>query len=90
MNKFILLMHLFPVVSIKYNSSTKLLWNFIILKGVIGAEKGTLTFMVGAELKNFQTIEPILSKMGKNIVHVGLNGSGLAAKICNNLLAAIR
>jgi 3-hydroxyisobutyrate dehydrogenase-like beta-hydroxyacid dehydrogenase len=28
--------------------------------------------------------------MGKNVIHVGPNGNGLSAKICNNLLAAIR
>ncbi|CAF3722509.1 unnamed protein product [Adineta steineri] len=58
--------------------------------GVIGAEQGTLTFMVGCELDDFKSIKPILAKMGKNIVRAGTNGSGLAAKICNNLLAAIR
>ena len=46
--------------------------------------------MVGAQPEDFKTAEPILSKMGKNIIHVGANGSGLAAKICNNLLLAIR
>jgi len=46
--------------------------------------------MVGGETNDFKTIEPILSKMGKNIIHAGPNGSGLAAKICNNLLLAIR
>lgn len=80
-------MHLFQVVSILLN----LLFDFIIFFiGVIGAEKGTLTFMVGAETDSFKSIESILAKMGKNIVHVGLNGSGLSAKICNNLLVAIR
>ncbi|CAF4112423.1 unnamed protein product [Rotaria sp. Silwood2] len=58
--------------------------------GTIGAQKGTLTFMVGSQPNDFKAVEPILVKMGKNIVHVGANGSGLAAKICNNLLAAIR
>lgn len=57
--------------------------------GITGAQKGTLTFMVGAQPDDFKTVEPILSKMGKNIVHAGANGSGLAAKICNNLLLAI-
>jgi 3-hydroxyisobutyrate dehydrogenase-like beta-hydroxyacid dehydrogenase len=38
---------------------------------VIGAEKGTLTFMVGGESDDFKIVEPILAKMGKNIVHVG-------------------
>ncbi|CAF1187310.1 unnamed protein product [Adineta steineri] len=58
--------------------------------GVIGAQQGTLTFMVGCELDDFKSVKPILAKMGKNIVRAGTNGSGLAAKICNNLLAAIR
>ncbi|CAF0730970.1 unnamed protein product [Rotaria sordida] len=57
--------------------------------GTTGAEKGTLTFMVGGQPDDFKAVEPILSKMGKNIVHAGANGSGLAAKICNNLLLAI-
>jgi 3-hydroxyisobutyrate dehydrogenase-like beta-hydroxyacid dehydrogenase len=46
--------------------------------------------MVGGESDDFKSVEPILAKMGKSIVHVGPNGSGLSAKICNNLLVAIR
>lgn len=46
--------------------------------------------MVGAEENDFKAVEPLLNKMGKNIVHAGPNGSGLSAKICNNLLLAIR
>ena len=46
--------------------------------------------MVGAQADDFKKVEPILSKMGKNIVHAGSNGSGLIAKICNNLLLGIR
>jgi len=57
--------------------------------GVMGAEKGTLTFMVGAESDDFKSVEPILANMGKCIMHIGSNGSGVAAKICNNLLVAI-
>lgn len=60
------------------------------IKGITGAQKGTLTFMVGGQPNDFKVIEPILNKMGKNIVHAGLNGSGLSAKIANNLLLAIR
>jgi len=56
--------------------------------GVTGAQKGTLTFMVGGEPGDFKVVQPILGQMGKNIVHAGPNGSGLAAKICNNLLLA--
>jgi 3-hydroxyisobutyrate dehydrogenase len=46
--------------------------------------------MVGAESDDFKSVKPILAKMGKNVIHVGPNGNGLSAKICNNLLAAIR
>ena len=44
--------------------------------GVGGAEKGTLTFMVGGETKDFDSAKPLLSHMGKNIVHCGPVGSG--------------
>ena len=64
--------------------------NLFSRTGVIGAQKGTLTFMVGGESNYFQSVQPILAQMGKNVIHVGPNGSGLAAKISNNLLAAIR
>jgi len=46
--------------------------------------------MVGAQDDDFKAVQPILSQMGKNIVHAGPNGSGLSAKIANNLLLAIR
>src|SRR6202521_2702054 len=36
--------------------------------GVIGAEAGTLTFMVGGEAAAFARAEPILKAMGKTIV----------------------
>ncbi|CAF0872876.1 unnamed protein product [Rotaria sordida] len=55
----------------------------------IAAQKGTLTFLVGGQPNDFKAVEPILGNMGKNVVHVGANGSGLAVKICNNLLVAI-
>ena len=46
--------------------------------------------MVGGQLDDFKAVEPVLNAMGKNIIHVGINGSGLAAKLCNNVLLAIR
>jgi 3-hydroxyisobutyrate dehydrogenase len=56
--------------------------------GVIGAEAGTLTFMVGGEAAAFARAEPILRAMGKTIVHAGPAGSGQTAKICNNMILA--
>ncbi|GAC1477218.1 MAG: 3-hydroxyisobutyrate dehydrogenase [Pseudarthrobacter sp.] len=57
--------------------------------GVVGAEAGTLTFMVGALPEDFETVKPILELMGKRIVHCGDHGAGQAAKVCNNLILGI-
>lgn len=57
--------------------------------GVVGAQAGTLTFMVGADEALFETLKPVLAGMGKNMVRCGETGTGQIAKICNNLLLAI-
>lgn len=57
--------------------------------GVGGAEAGALTFMVGGPEDTFETVKPILEKMGKNIFHAGGAGNGQAAKVCNNMLLGI-
>jgi 3-hydroxyisobutyrate dehydrogenase len=56
--------------------------------GTIGAEAGTLTFMVGGETSAFARAEPILKAMGRTIVHAGPSGAGQTAKICNNMILA--
>ena len=56
--------------------------------GVIGAEAGTLTFMVGGDDAAFARGEPILQAMGRTIVHAGPSGAGQTAKICNNMILA--
>jgi len=57
--------------------------------GVVGAEAGTLTFMVGGEPDDFETVRPMLEVMGKRVVHCGGHGGGQAAKICNNLILGV-
>lgn len=57
--------------------------------GTIGAQAGTLTFMVGADQATFKVAQPILAQMGKNIVACGEVGAGQIAKICNNLILGI-
>ncbi|MDO5635194.1 MAG: 3-hydroxyisobutyrate dehydrogenase, partial [Micrococcus sp.] len=57
--------------------------------GVVGAQNGTLAFMVGAEPEAFARVEPLLQIMGARIVHCGDHGMGQAAKICNNMMLAI-
>ncbi len=54
--------------------------------GIAAANGGTLTFMVGGSKQGFARAEPILSDMGKAVIHAGSNGAGQAAKICNNML----
>ncbi len=54
--------------------------------GIAAANGGTLTFMVGGAHDDFDRAEPILSAMGKAVIHAGHSGAGQAAKICNNML----
>jgi 3-hydroxyisobutyrate dehydrogenase len=54
--------------------------------GIAAANGGTLTFMVGGAYDDFARAEPILSAMGKAVIHAGTSGAGQAAKICNNML----
>ena len=57
--------------------------------GTGGAAAGTLTFMVGGSTAQYEHVLPVLSAMGKNIVHCGDTGTGQVAKICNNLVLGI-
>lgn len=57
--------------------------------GVRRAADGALTIMVGGLVPDFKRAEPVLSALGNEIHHMGDPGSGLAAKICNNLVAGI-
>ena len=57
--------------------------------GVVGAEAGSLAFMVGAEPEVFSEIQPLLEVMGARVVHCGASGLGQAAKICNNMILGV-
>jgi 3-hydroxyisobutyrate dehydrogenase len=57
--------------------------------GTGGAQAGTLTFMAGGSDTAFARAQPILSAMGKTVVHAGGAGNGQAAKICNNMILGI-
>jgi 3-hydroxyisobutyrate dehydrogenase len=57
--------------------------------GTVGAQNGTLTFMVGGTEEAFARGKPVLEAMGKNIFHAGGPGAGQAVKICNNMMLAI-
>lgn len=57
--------------------------------GTTGAEKGTLTFMVGGSQEAFDKAKPLFDVMGRQVVHAGDSGTGQAAKIVNNMALAI-
>ena len=54
--------------------------------GIAATNGGTLTFMVGGSDEAFARADPILSAMGKAVIHAGASGAGQAAKICNNMI----
>ena len=56
--------------------------------GVIGADQGTLTFMVGGNSDVYNDIKFLFEIMGKNSILCGEEGAGQSAKICNNMLLA--
>ena len=57
--------------------------------GVVGAENGTLTFMVGGTKYAYDQVEPYFSIMGQKSVLCGESGAGQSAKICNNMILGI-
>lgn len=57
--------------------------------GIVGAKNGTLTFMVGGSIENFEKARHLLTGMGKNLFHCGGPGTGEIAKLTNNLILGI-
>lgn len=57
--------------------------------GVVGAQAGTLTFMIGAPDELVERVTEILSMMGRRILHLGPQTSGLKGKLANNYLLAL-
>jgi len=55
---------------------------------VPAAESGALTIMVGGPESAFHTVEPLLSRLGSAITHVGGNGKGLVLKLAINISLA--
>jgi 3-hydroxyisobutyrate dehydrogenase len=52
--------------------------------GTVGAERGTLTIMVGGTEEAFERARPLLGALGTNIYHCGPVGTGAVAKLSNN------
>ncbi len=56
--------------------------------GVGGAEKGSLTVMVGGDADAFAQARPVLEAIGERLVRIGPSGHGQVAKMVNQMLMA--
>jgi len=57
--------------------------------GQVGAEKATLSIMVGGKKDVFETVKPLFEKMGQNITLIGGNGDGQVCKVANQIVVAL-
>lgn len=55
----------------------------------IGAQQGTLIFMVGGEEAQVERLKPLFAAMGKKIFRMGETGKGQASKLAMNLQIAL-
>lgn len=58
--------------------------------GATGAQKATLTIMVGGTERAYTRVYPLLQLMGTSITHVGASGAGQVAKACNQILTGVQ
>jgi 3-hydroxyisobutyrate dehydrogenase-like beta-hydroxyacid dehydrogenase len=56
---------------------------------VMGAEDGTLTFMLGGEKEALEHYRPIFEAMGNRMIYCGGVGAGLVAKLTNSMIVAV-
>jgi 3-hydroxyisobutyrate dehydrogenase len=54
--------------------------------GSEGAQKGTLTIMVGGEVTDVERARPVLEAMGSSVTHMGPVGAGQATKAVNQTI----
>jgi 3-hydroxyisobutyrate dehydrogenase len=53
-----------------------------------GADKGTLTLLIGAEETDLEKVRPVLEAFSARIFHFGPAGAGMTYKLINNLILA--
>ncbi|MGB0767705.1 MAG: NAD(P)-dependent oxidoreductase, partial [Phycisphaeraceae bacterium] len=57
--------------------------------GDVGAQRGTLSIMVGGRDEAFNRIMPMLEVVGERIVHLGASGLGQTCKACNQVAGMV-
>jgi len=55
----------------------------------VGAQNGTLVFIVGGEEATIERVKPLFAAMGKKIFHMGETSKGQATKLAMNLQIAL-
>ena len=56
--------------------------------GVPGAERGTLSLMVGGHQQTVESLAPVFAAVAETVVYMGASGSGQLAKACNQVVVA--
>ncbi|MEO0535353.1 MAG: NAD(P)-dependent oxidoreductase [Cyanobacteria bacterium P01_A01_bin.123] len=56
--------------------------------GSEGAQKGTLSIMIGGNAADVEQVRPVLAAMGSTLTHVGDIGAGQVTKAINQVIAA--
>jgi 3-hydroxyisobutyrate dehydrogenase len=59
-----------------------------ITGGRVGAVNGQLVVMAGGDAADIDRVRPCLAPMAQSVVHVGPQGAGLVAKLCNQIVNA--
>jgi len=54
--------------------------------GAQGAEKGTLTLMIGGKKNIIKSVTPVLESFTNRLIYVGITGSGHALKLIHNMV----
>ncbi len=54
--------------------------------GIVGAEQGTLSIIMGGDAADAQAVQPLMEAMGKRIFHCGPLGAGEVVKVINNMI----
>ena len=54
------------------------------------AESGQLVFLVGGSARAVESARPVLSVLGREIIHLGPTASGALMKLINNFMAAVQ
>jgi 2-hydroxy-3-oxopropionate reductase len=57
--------------------------------GDVGAQRGTLSIMVGGDREAFEQAKPVFAVVGQSAVWCGPSGAGQTVKACNQVLVAV-